>query len=47
MLWINEFFYINISLPGHINKSMELFIHSRMAGEKSKDGVSVPKKGSR
>lgn len=34
-------------LWGHINKSMGLFIHSRMAGEKSKDGVSVPKKGSR
>lgn len=36
-----------VLLPGHINKSMDLFIHSRMAGEKSKDGVSGPKKGSR
>lgn len=33
-------------LRKHINKSMGLY-HSRIAGEKSKDGVSVPKKGSR
>lgn len=39
--------WIIFSLWGSVNKNMDLFIHSRMAGEKSKDGVSVPKKGSR
>lgn len=34
-------------LHGHINKNMDLSIHSRMAGGNSKDGVSGSKKGSR
>lgn len=30
-----------------INENMGLFIHWAMAGGKSKEGMSVPKKGSR
>lgn len=36
-----------VSSIAPINQETGLFIHSAMAGGKSKDGGSVPKKGSR
>lgn len=36
-----------VSFIGPIDQEIGLFMHSAMAGGKSKDGGSVPKKGSR
>jgi len=36
-----------VSFIAPIDQEIGLFIHSAMAGGKSKDGGSVPKKGSR
>lgn len=46
MLWIYTYFLLLFCIITLI-KVWTFFIHSRMAGEKSKDGVSGPKKGSR